>query len=242
MSLVYDAGFEAGAATGGGGGSYDEGVEFGRQLAQDEFWADVQGRGSLKDYTASFGAWTNDENFKPQYDIIPTHARHMFARSKITDLVGILKRQGVTLDFSKATANNELSYLCYLSEITTLPTIDLRGHGNNNYNFYNATKLRSIEKIILDATGNNYNFTTTFDGCTSLVDVTFENFFKQSSVNMKWCPLSRASIESVMAALGDTASGKTLTLKQSAVNAVFTTEEWETLVATKPNWTITLSA
>ena len=33
---------------------------------------------------------------------------------------------------------------------------------------------------------------------------------------------------------------QTLTLKESAVNAAFTTEEWAALEATKPNWTITL--
>lgn len=235
-----DAVYEAGKAA-GGGGSYDEGVEFGRQLAYDEFWDTLQNGGAKTDYTACFGAWTNDENFKPRYDLVPSQARYMFAHSKITDLAALLQNQGVVLDFSGNSENNALTYLFWESKITKAPIIDLSEQGNNSYNFYNATYLQSIEKVILSPTGNNYNFTTTFEGCTSLVDVTFENFFKQSSVNLRWCPLSRASIESVMAALGDTASGKTLTLKQSAVNAAFTTEEWETLAASKPNWTITLA-
>ena len=237
LAATYDTAFSAGEEAGRA-----EGEVIGRGIALDEFWEHMQNGGNKTDYTACFGAWTDDENFKPRYDLVPSQARYMFAHSKITDLAALLQSQGVVLDFSGNSENNALAYLFWESKITKAPIIDLSEQGNNNYNFYNATYLQSIEKIILSPTGNNYNFTTTFEGCTSLVDVTFENFFKQSSVNLRWCPLSRASIESVVAALGDTATGKTLTLKQSAVNAAFTNEEWETLVVSKPNWTITLAA
>ena len=236
----YNTGFEAGFASGEQGG-IEIGVVMGKQAAYDEFWEHLQNGGAKADYTSCFGAWTNDENFKPKHDLIVSKGKYMFAGSKITDLAGLLKQQGVTLDFSQMMTNSGMSYLFTDSEITHAPVISLLGDGNNSYIFSGATKLQSIEKVILKQSGYNYNLTNTFENCTSLTDVVFEGIAKESNVNMKWCPLSRASIESVMAALGDTASGKTLTLKKTAVEAAFTTEEWETLVASKPNWTITLS-
>ena len=239
-----EAGFQRGYGLGvvdGERNGFDTGAQFGRQLAEDEFWEHLQNGGAKTDYTSCFGTWTNDENFKPKHDLIVSKGKYMFAGSKITDLAGLLKQQGVTLDFSQMMTNSGMSYLFTDSEITHAPVISFLGDGNNSYIFSGATKLQSIEKVILKQSGYNYNLTNTFENCTSLTDVVFEGIAKESNVNMKWCPLSRASIESVVAALGDTASVKTLTLKKTAVEAAFTTEEWETLAASKPNWTIALA-
>ncbi len=243
-TISEEAGFQRGYGLGvvdGEQNGFDIGAQFGRQQAEDEFWEHLQNGGAKTDYTSCFGVWTNDENFKPKHDLIVSKGKYMFAGSKITDLAGLLKQQGVTLDFSQMMTNSGMSYLFTDSEITHAPVISFLGDGNNSYIFSGATKLQSIEKVILKQSGYNYNLTNTFENCTSLTDVVFEGIAKESNVNMKWCPLSRASIESVVAALGDTASGKTLTLKKSAVEAAFTTEEWETLAASKPNWTIALA-
>lgn len=233
----YDNVYEAGFANG-----HAQGEEAGADSAYNEFWDNLQNNGAATDYTSCFGTWTNDENFRPKHDLIVLNGKYMFAGSKITDLAGLLRELGVTFDFSQMNTNSGAAYMFSESEITHAPVIAFLGNGNNNYAFSSARKLQSIEKIILKSSGLNYNWQSVFENCTSLTHVVFEGIFKETNVNLKWCPLSRASIESVMAALGDTATGKTLTLKQSAVNAAFTTEEWETLVATKPNWTITLSA
>ena len=228
---VHEAGFEKGHA---------QGEEAGADFAYNEFWDNFQLNGTRKDYRSSFGAGWSDITFKPKYDITPVSGDYMFAYSSITDLVAILKRQGVTLDFRFATGNNAFNMFIRESTITTLPVVDITNQGNCNYFFFRGRCLRSIEKLIFNETGTNQNLLTTFQECNELTDVVFEGAIGHD-IDMRWSPLSRASIESVVAALGDTASGKTLTLKQSAVNAAFTTEEWETLVATKPNWTITLA-
>jgi hypothetical protein len=63
----------------------------------------------------------------------------------------------------------------------------------------------------------------------------------QKNFNVHWSPkLSKASIESIINALSSTTSGLTVTISKTAKEAVFTTEEWATLIATKPNWTISL--
>lgn len=53
--------------------------------------------------------------------------------------------------------------------------------------------------------------------------------------------LSYETIQSIIGGLENTVSGKTLTLHKTAVNNAFTDEEWATLIATKPNWTISLA-
>lgn len=229
---------------------YDNGVSVGKQQASDEFWDNFQLNGTRKDYKSSFGAGWSDITFKPKYDITPVSGEYMFAYSSITDLVAILKRQGVTLDFRLANVNNAFSMFIRESTITTLPVVDITNQGNCNYFFFRGRCLRSIEKLIFNEKGTNQNLLTAFQECNELTDVVFEGAIGHD-IDMRWSPLSRASLESVMAALGDTASGKTLTLNKAAVNAAFetsdgaadgsTSEEWTILVASKQNWTIALS-
>jgi hypothetical protein len=73
-------------------------------------------------------------------------------------------------------------------------------------------------------------------------------------LNMGSSPkLNKASIENIIGCLSDTATGKTLTLSKTAVDREFgyyedgelllpgtEDEPWSILVATKPNWTISL--
>jgi hypothetical protein len=62
------------------------------------------------------------------------------------------------------------------------------------------------------------------------------------AINLKWSKkLSKASIESVIGCLSDAKTGLTATFSTTAKNNAFTTEEWDALVASKPNWTIALT-
>ena len=82
-----------------------------------------------------------------------------------------------------------------------------------------------------------------------LTEVTFEGTIA-SSISFAWSPLNRASILSCFSVLSDTATGKTATFKQTAVDTAFetsqgaadgsTSPEWLALVDTKSNWTISL--
>lgn len=79
----------------------------------------------------------------------------------------------------------------------------------------------------------------TFLNCTALKEIRIAGTIGLS-VDFQYSPLSKASIESIMAALSDTTTGTSVTFSNIAVNAAFTTDEWNALVATKPNWTVTL--
>lgn len=91
-----------------------------------------------------------------------------------------------------------------------------------------------------------------FHNCIRLENVAIKDggAISRSFSLAKSAKLTRASIESIVGALSDTASGQTLTLAGAAVAKAFEMSEgagdgvasgdWYTLVNTKTNWTITL--
>lgn len=124
-----------------------------------------------------------------------------------------------------------------LSNITdTKVDVDL-AYGGTTPNcinvFTNARALVTVRKLIVDELTNMAN---QFTSCAALENLTIEGTIGQN-FNAQWCPLTEESILSVVTHLSDTTSGLTCTFKSTAVEAAFTTEEWNALVATKPNWT-----
>ncbi|MBR5011225.1 MAG: hypothetical protein IKY12_01565 [Clostridia bacterium] len=83
-------------------------------------------------------------------------------------------------------------------------------------------------------------FNSTFNGCKALVNLTMGGTIGQP-IDLSASPLSRASIESVVTHLSDSASSMTATFSKSAVLSAFGTEAaWTEYIAKKPNWTFTL--
>ena len=127
----------------------------------------------------------------------------------------------------------------YLSNITQLPTMDFSGGIWALENTFDFTSIITIEKIIIKADGTQL-INQGFTGCKKLVNVSFEGVIG-ASISFADCPLlSRKSIENVVSVLSNTTTGTTATFNKAAVNVAFTTDEWNALVATKPNWTVTL--
>ena len=127
----------------------------------------------------------------------------------------------------------------YLSTITQLPTMDFSGGIYALENTFDYTSVITIEKIIIKADGTQ-RINQGFTGCRKLVNVSFEGVIG-ASISFADCSLlSKASIENVVGVLSNTTTGTTATFNKAAVNNAFTTDEWNALVATKPNWTVTL--
>lgn len=221
-------------------------VEAGKQLEHDKFWDVFQINGTRKTFQSTFtGANFSFDNFYPKYDIIcEGNCASMFYnwRTARTDPpYGSLKQRleecGVKLDTSGATV---LTSAFAYSTFTELPTIDLTGlTGAPTALFaYNYEKFETIEKIIVNE--NTPLATNMFASCNGLKNVTFEGVIG-GSLDLQWTKvLSKESIESIIGCLSGTVTGKTLTLSQTAVNTAFTTDEWNTLIADKTNWTISL--
>ena len=196
---------------------YEKGVADGKQAEYDRFWDNFQERGNRTDYQLSFGgAGWNNEVFKPKYDMRPVISNNMFGYSRITDLKDALEKAGVTLDFSKVTYGR-FAQTFQGSQITRVGVIDTTGSNNvtTNYLFYNATKLREIEKwVITDDGKQQFGATNTFQDCSALEEIRIEGTLG-CSLLFKWCTkLSAASLLSILTALSKDstlASGKSIT-------------------------------
>lgn len=218
---------------------------WGMQTEYDRFWDSYQNRYATAHF-AGIG-WNND-TFKPKYDIKITNGYFFFYNCGVNDdLVEILNRQGVSLDTSEATS---IQYLFRISRFTRVGEINLTGLGrirDNTIQAFSTSALITIDKMIVNE--NNVFATNMFTGATALKNIIIEGPVADS-INFKDSPLSKDSILSVFNSLSDTITGKTLTLKLSAVNTAFetsagaadgsTSEEWNTLISTKSNWTISL--
>ena len=133
---------------------------------------------------------------------------------------------------------------CLFSSITKIPDtlVPIDTTANLNYAFNWATGFVTIRELTVTA---NVTYTNCFDGLDKLVNITFKGEIGRNISFSYSDKLSKASIQSIVSHLSDTETGRTLTLKTTAINNAFTGgstgTEWLNLVATKSNWTISLS-
>ena len=232
---------------------YNTGLEVGKKSQYDEFWDTFQQNGARREYGYAFcgRGWTA-EIFKPKYDII-CHSGdliYIFARAlENVDLIQHLKDIGKKIDTSKVTSLS-LAFSYFFG--TSLPVIDASSASNLSQAFRQATKLKTIEKIILGS--QSHNFTDAFYGCTALEDITFEgvirtniSFAYTSSGKNYGSPLTKESITSIVNALSST-TGATVTFLDDTVNKAFGINvddpstypegsEYYKVRWSKPNWT-----
>lgn len=212
--------------------------EAGKKAEYDEFWDVFQNNGEPMSYYGRFAAGWTDENFKPKYDIKPTNAQVMFyGNSGITNLKQLLLDANVILDTSLAKTLNNAFSACV---ITNIPYID--GSGVNDYGYSDVfSGSRYLKQIDGFYVVPERKFTNTFTSCGALEHLIMEGTIGQNGFNVQWSKkLSKASIESIINCLSTTTSGLTVTLSKTAKEAAFTADEWAALIATRPNWNISL--
>lgn len=220
--------------------------EAGKQAEYDAFWDEAQKNGTRTDYNFAFSAdmWTK-ENFKPKYPIRPTIAYNTFAYmgQYLTSLSATRRldfRDLCVLDVSLCTESQNMFFAN--KQVVALGVMDFRSMNEVNRVFNAAENLEIVEKIILKDDGAQ-SFTSVFYNCKSLATIAIEGIIGKS-FDIGWSPLTKDSISSVINALSTAASGQTATFSKTAVNNAFTGgstgSEWQTLIATKPNWTISL--
>lgn len=226
--------------------------EQGRQQQYDEFWDSFQNNGKEYNYQFAFAGYQwNDTNFKPKYDIVlgvGYTGQSMFWSCPVTNIAETLERQGVRLDTTNCGYWTSMFQLVESIRIPELNCTHAMDYNNNGLymTFYNA-KVETFDKLVVV---ENVKYTSTFQGCTNLKNIVFEGVIGQP-INFQWSTLlTKESMLSIMSHLSETSSGMTLTLSKVAVNKAFetsegandgsTSAEWVALVATKPNWTISL--
>lgn len=245
---VYDAGKIRGRQEGYDEGHQDgtaEGSEVGKQAERDAFWSRyLQNGGRATNFSYQLGLFYGESfgfsNFYPTCDIKPIgDASYLFYawENKYKDSAGSLserlKECGVVLDTSGAT---KLTLAFAYTHITELPTIDCTGLGSGSTGLFSHSysRLKTIEKLIVN---ENVTFASWFSN-SNVQNLTFEGVIGQN-LNLGPCTsLTGDSIRSTIECLSDTATGKTLTLSQTAIDNGFSQIEFDTLVASRPNWTI----
>jgi curved DNA-binding protein CbpA len=220
----------------------------GAKSEYDKFWDSYQENGNRTNYNFAFsGNGWNIETLKPKYDIVPTICSLMFrALNLYVNISSFFEEQGIKLDFSKTTSFSEM---CLGSNITGFGVIDTRSANGIDYIFASASKLQTVQLLILKDDGSQ-GAASSFKDCSSLVNITIQGTIGRN-FNLQWSTkLSHDSIVSIVNALSTTTTGLTVTLSKTAVNKAFETAEgladgsasaeWTTLIATKSNWTISL--
>ena len=222
---------------------------WGMQTEYDRFW-DVYLKSN--NYTAKFAGhgWTK-ETFKPNRDIRPTNATQMFARGSLLgeDLVSLCEPLGIVVDFSDCTTFTEVFYYTGLSRVGV---VDTRKATALPYIFaYSLDNLKTIDLLILKDDGSQTFTNNSFIKGTGLTSITIQGTIGQNGFNVQWSTkLSHDSVVSIINALSNTTTGLTVTFSLAAVNKAFetsegandgsTSAEWQALIGTKPNWTISL--
>ena len=215
----------------------------GKQSEYDRFWNICQENGERKNYNYAFSGrgWTND-NFHPKYDIVPTNAQYMFQAARIEKPM-----ENANIDFSKCT---DARYMFQANTtVKELGVLDFRGTASPSpylsYLFQSCSSLETVEKIYVKET---HQFGYAFDNCTALKNIIFRGVIA-SSINIRWSPLNKASITSIINVLSGSVNGMTLTLSKTAVNNAFGINiddestypegsEYYNLRHSKDNWTI----
>lgn len=213
--------------------------EAGKKSEYDTFWDVYQENGNMTYYAYAFAGvgWTQSV-FKPKYNIVPVTPTSMFSSSRIVDIRP--QTIGVDVDFSKCTS---FYYLCSNSTIKYIGVVDCSSaqSASLSYIFSSAKELVSVEKVIMPEMDSAGFADKSFENAVKLEHIRIEGVIHRST-SLRWSPLlSKASMESMINALSDTAEGQTITFSQAAKNNAFTDSEWAELIGMKPNWTFSLA-
>ena len=219
-----------------------EAYEKGKKEEYDAFWGAFQADGKRTYYADAFRGSTV-EYVRPKHKITPKDkggASRIFYDCKF-----LKKAEAAYIDLSQIPRGSHISEtyyntftMCYeLEEVEDIGFVPTFGYGST---FAYCLNLKKVAMIRVDVDTQFSN--DTFVKCTELEEITFKGEIG-SNINFQWSTkLTRASIESIINHLSDTATGKTLTLSKTAVNAAFG-DEWDSYVtAHKPSgWNITLA-
>ncbi len=242
MSAVYAKGRSQG---------HREGFADGRLNERASFWSNYMNNGRRRHYECAFaGKYWNRDNFKPPYSIRPSNelddATSIFESfnegNEPIDMAALVEELGIELDFSQTMY---LQNAFFGDGVSKWGHIDVSGAGSvaGIFGGNGANTLECIEHIVSGVNTSWQN--NSFANQGGLTHVIFSGIIAKG-FNIKWSPLDRESIESIISCLSSDTSGKTVQLSLAAVNSAFETSqgandgisssEWSALTASRSNW------
>ena len=229
----YDIGYDTGHSTGEKRG-YNEGREAGQEEGQNDIIIRFTNNYTRGNYESAF-QYTDFSHFvfdKPINVSNTTYMFHYYAGEYIP----------IGLDATNASVSTiSAQFMCrYARKLKVFSDIKLPIQTRYAGTWQFCDELETIELVRCD---ENTDFSAFVHDAKKLKNISFEGIIGQDIQFETNSVLSKASIINVFEHLSNSASGKTVTFTSSAVtNAFGSTDaaEWTNLVASKPNWTITL--
>ena len=154
----------------------------------DRFWDEYQENGMRTIYSNAFAnQYWNDKTFSPKYDLVITSSANgelnMFTDAQITDIKGILERNGVTLDTSNSPLLNCTFLRARLNK--RLPTLNVQ-NVSRMINSFNTCIL--LEELGLADIQSNCTFENAFNSCSYLKYLTVSGVIGKT-IDLQWSSL-----------------------------------------------------
>lgn len=215
----------------------------GKKAEYDAFWDVYQRNGGRSDYSRAFaGAGWTEDTFDPKYNISPAiSATRMFDTCYVKDLAKELRDRGITLSTSNTVRTD---YMFSNAKTTTVPPLDIRKANINEYMFYRAESLKTIECLTISDDGSTVFGTRFFALCYALENITIDGKIG-CDLDIRYSPLTKESIENIFWSLSSEASGIVYLSKENVDKRYETTEgandgsiseEWYSLWLNRPMW------
>ena len=221
------------------------GTDTGGKSYYDEFWDNVLAVGSWQ-FLFGGRAWTA-KTFRPPFNLVlEGNCNYCFYGSGLNvDFPDFLTELAIRMNTTAMTSANSMFSN---GRFTVIGEVDFSNCEIVNSTFSYCGYLRTIVKIIVH---ENLKFSSAFNSCQVLNHMIVEGTIGQNGFDVKWSPLDKESLTSIVNALSTTTSGMTVTLSLNAVNKAFetsegandgrTSAEWLALAGTRSNWTISLA-
>lgn len=194
----------------------------GKKAEYDKFWDSFQKNGTEGTYNYRFMNW-NADIFYPKYPIVFGGAQtQVFMQMNAAmgeydrefDFSQRLKDCNIYLDTSEATG---LNYLFYYVGTKSVPEINAT-KCTTFTNMFAYSSVVTIQKLILNTSGDNQTFDRTFNNARQLENIEIEGCIG-NNIDFKSCVnLSTESLRSILKALSKDASianGKAITFRTS---------------------------
>lgn len=214
---------------------YSAGKSEGMREEHGTFWDTFQENGARTNYDYAFyGYGWRTENFKPKYPIRASRCTRMFFNSMLTNLADY------TLDTSECDAFTDMFNNAW--GVSHVPRLDMRklSDASNAVYTFSSPNISKIECLVISESTRFAQ--QTFYGTSALEELRLEGTLA-CNMDLHWSrKLSADSIINVVGTLSGTASGLTLTLPSEAEQTVDAKRSglWAELIASKPNWTVSL--
>ena len=203
-------------------GGVAEVYEAGKKAQHNEFWNSIWNNLTGNNQRAFVGPAWSKETFRPNKDFTISVQGFYYHNWLGTayDLAAHLEGLGVTMKLGTNSKNSCFYYAWF----TRLPKLDFSEcSGTFDRIFYGASKLVTIDKIILPPEGTIISFNTVFYGCDKLKNVLFDGIIDKS-ISFSDCPLTVESMKNIISCLKDysleNAFTYTLTLSDSCKTAL----------------------